>query len=99
LLPQVTGYRVEGFDRFPPLSALSQGCLVRNGALWIVAEHGLVKLPIEPFQRKPPPPTVHIEHAAVDGVAANFEERFDYVVSDRKPKQHVFSGTNTKKAP
>lgn len=83
-LSQVTSYRVEGFDRFPPLSAFSQGCLVRNGALWIVAEHGLMRMQIEPFQRKPPPPIVHIEHAAVDGLAANFETRFEYPAGRRR---------------
>jgi signal transduction histidine kinase/ligand-binding sensor domain-containing protein len=83
-LSQVSSYRVEGFDRFPPLSAFSQGCLVRNGALWIVAEHGLMRMPLEPFQSKPPPPIVHIEHAAVDGLSANFENRFEYLAGSRR---------------
>lgn len=83
-LPQVSSYRVEGFDRFPPLGAFSQGCLVRDGVLWIVAEHGLARMPIEPFQREPSPPTAHIEHVAVDGVAANFEERFQYKSGRRR---------------
>jgi signal transduction histidine kinase/ligand-binding sensor domain-containing protein len=83
-LSQVTSYRVEGFDRFPPLSAFSQGCLMRDGGLWLVAEHGLVKLPIEPFQRKPAPPTIHLEHVTVDGMAVNFDQRFEFLAGKRR---------------
>jgi ligand-binding sensor domain-containing protein/signal transduction histidine kinase len=77
-LSQVTAYRVEGFDRFPPLSSFSQGCLVKHDVLWIAGEHGLARMPLKSFRTKPPLPIVHIEQATIDGVAAGFEERFEY---------------------
>ncbi len=87
-LQNVTSYRVAGFDRFPPISSFSQGCLERNGNLWIVAEHGLLTIPIEQFQEKPRSPTASIEHVEIDGEATNFESRFDYGAGRRRLAIH-----------
>ena len=44
---RIASYRVEGFERFPPIPAFSQGCLVSDQTLWIVGERGLTRLPVD----------------------------------------------------
>jgi signal transduction histidine kinase len=83
-LESVASYRVDGFERFPPINAFSQGCLLRNDALYIVGEQGLIRLPIGPFQREAMPPPVRIEQAIVDEVPASFERPFEFLSGQRR---------------
>ena len=80
---RVTSYRIDGFDRFPPVRAFSQGCLVRDGELWLV-QGGLVRLQTKPFLSDHPPPTVHVEDIAVDGAGMSFGEHFEYQSGRRR---------------
>jgi len=82
-MERVTSYRIDGFDRFPPVRAFSQGCLVRDGELWLL-QGSLVKLQTRPFLGDHPPPTVHVEGIAVDGVGVSFGERFTYQSGRRR---------------
>ena len=82
-IEKVTSYRIDGFDRFPPVRAFSQACLVRDGELWLV-HGGLVRLQTEPFLRDHPPPTVHVEDIAVDGAGMSFGEHFAYQSGKRR---------------
>ncbi len=76
--------KMAGFERFPPLNAFSQGCLVKDDALWILAESGLVQLSIGPVLRKPEPPPVTIESASIDGRAMQFGDGFEYLSGKRR---------------
>ena len=78
-----TSYRIDGFNRFPPVRAFSQACLVRDGELWLVCG-GLVKLQTGPFLRDHPPPTVHVEEIAVDNAGMSFGEHFAFQSGKRR---------------
>lgn len=83
-LSRVTSYRVPGFDRFPPLPAFSQGCIVRNDELWIAAESGLARMPIQPFRGNRRPPAICIESVTVDGSGQRFGEPFEFLSGRRR---------------
>ncbi|MCR9294656.1 MAG: ATP-binding protein [bacterium] len=76
--------RVEGFERFPPLSAFSQGCIAQHEALWILGESGLVRLPLRQVLHKPKTPEVTIESALLDGRVMDFEERCEFLSGNRR---------------
>ncbi len=83
-LPQFHSQRIAGFDRFPPLPSFSQACLVHDDDLWIVAEHGLVRIPTKPFLKQLPPPQVQIDNVLVDNLAVNFEEQPEFLAGRRR---------------
>ena len=75
---RIASYRVEGFERFPPIPAFSQGCLVSDHTLWIVGERGLTQLPVDSAKIPAGAPDVHIENVFVDGTETGFQQGFDY---------------------
>ncbi len=80
---QVTSYRIEGFDRFPPVRAFSETCFVRDGELWLV-HGGLVRLQTQPFLGDHPPPTLHVEDVAIDGAGVIFGGPFRFQSGRRR---------------
>jgi len=80
---RVTSYRIDGFQRFPPVGAFSEGCLMRESELWL-AQGGLVRLQTKPLLCDPPPPTVHVENIAVDDAAMNFGSDFKFPSGRRR---------------
>ena len=83
-LSRIASFRVEGFDRFPPIPAFSQGCVVEDRTLWIVGERGLSRLPVGAAQIPSRAPEVHIEHVGVDGVETPFQQGFQYLSGARR---------------
>lgn len=83
-LESVVSFRVDGFDRFPPINAFSQGCVARDDALFLVSELGLVRLPIRPLSKATPLPKVYIEQATIDGKPTAFEQRFEFLSGRRR---------------
>lgn len=81
---RIASFRVDGFERFPPIPAFSQGCLVDDGTLWIVGERGLSRLPVGAAEIPSGAPEVHIEHAVVEGVESPFERGFEYLSGPRR---------------
>jgi PAS domain S-box-containing protein len=80
----VMSAKIEGFERFPPLNAFSQGCLVKDDTLWILAESGLVQFPMGPVLCNSEPPQVIIESASVDGREMRFDQEFQYVSGNHR---------------
>lgn len=77
-LKRIATFRVEGFDRFPPVPAFSQGCAVDDQSVWIVGERGLSRIPIDRALVTPKTPDVLIEHVLVDGKEIPFDHGFSY---------------------
>lgn len=80
---RITSYRVDGFERFPPIRPFSQGCIVREGELWLVQE-GLVRLQTRPLLGDRPLPSPHVELIAVDNTTVSFGEHFAYPSGKRR---------------
>ncbi len=83
-IDRIASYRVEGFDRFPPIPAFSQGCLVSDHALRIVGERGLSQLSAATAIIPTEAPPVYIEHVSVDGVECSFQQGFEYLSGPRR---------------
>ena len=83
-LSRIAGYRVEGFNRFPPIPAFSQGCLVGDRRLWVVGERGLTELPVSSAKTPLEAPDVHVEQVLVDGMEIGFQQGFEYSSGPRR---------------
>lgn len=81
---RIASYRVEGFERFPPIPAFSQGCLVSDGTLWIVGERGLSRLSVGAVTLPPRAPDVHVEHVVVDDTEIKFQQGFECLSGARR---------------
>lgn len=75
---QIASFRVDGFERFPPIPAFSQGCVIEGHTLLIVGERGLSRLPVDLARLPTRTPAIHIEHVVIDGVETPFKQGFEY---------------------
>lgn len=83
-LSRIASFRVEGFERFPPIPAFSQGCVVEDQTVWVVGERGLSRLSVGAAQIPAGAPDIYIEHVVVDGVETPFEQGFECLAGSRR---------------
>lgn len=81
---QVNSFRVEGFDRFPPIRAFSRGCLTHAGNLLVVGEKGIVELPTATIGGSPQVPTLHFSEVLLDGQTIPFNNPFQIQAGRRR---------------